>query len=352
MEINWLSYAYREVDGYGRFANRLIAALERAGHTIYPHFAECTNTPDWIQARWGIDWDRFTISCLPFYYLQKLPDKTRHWVITMTEGSELPNGWAGICNEVAPERVITPCEYNATSMRVAGIKAPIHVLAGGTDPEEFPVLPGQRSNRPCTFLALADRGARKGWVEVWDAFYRAFGSASDTPDVRLIIKSRPEGNEMLDVIAKADSLDPRITLLMADMDMREVYASVDCFAIPSRSEGWGMPQREAAMMGLPVLVQQYGGVDDGHTHEWAIVVGGGKLEKIPPAFTHIQGEWMRADIDELARAMRLCYDCPSVMAGRGQRAAQWLREHQTWDHSAAKLIALMEEYGTGRYPTD
>lgn len=126
--------------------------------------------------------------------------------------------------------------------------------------------------------------------------------------------------------------------------MRQVYAAADCFVIPSRSEGWGMPHREAAMMGLPVITQRYSGMDDGHTREWALVIPNGTLEPIPSTFEHIKGQWMRADIDKLAGAMHWCYDNPHAAARwHGAKGAAWLREFQTWDHTARALLNMIRE---------
>lgn len=341
MHLNWLAYQYRIFDGYGRFSAFLIQALRRQGVGVAHSYADAVNAPDWMCAEAGLDWGNLTISCLPPPFLTKAPG--RHWLITMTEGSALPPDWADAINESGVERVIVPCQHNAEAFAQGGVTAPIHVIAGGTDPDEFPLIV-DRPERPYTFLALADRGARKGWVEVWDAFYRAFGSPTDTPDVRLIIKSRPEGNEMLELIAKADNPDPRVTILMQDMDMREFYRMGDCFAIPSRSEGWGMPHREAAMMGLPVITQEYSGMDDGHTEEWAFVIDSGTLEPIPERFEHIAGEWLRADVDDLAFCMKECYTEPDGHAACGRESAQWLRDNQTWDHSAKALLDLIGEH--------
>lgn len=352
MEVNWLAYNYRTWDGYGRYSTRLIAALERLGVGIHPGMAEQVNAPDWMHARWGLDWSRLTISCLPPFYLQRAPVE-HHWLIAMTEGSELPEGWAEQINACGVERVFVPCELNAQTFRRGGVRAPVSVLPGGTDPDEFPLLNRDRRNyRPYVFLALADRGARKGWGEVYEAFYRAFGGkTTGQRDVLLIIKSRPEVNEVFSLIAKAQDPDPRLICIEQDYDsLADLYAMADVFVIPSRSEGWGMPHREAAMMGVPVITQRYSGMDDGHTDEWAIVVEGGKLERMPSNFTNIAGAWMRADVGKLAQMMRDCYEAPEAAAAFGREAAAWLRAHQTWDHAAARLIAEIETAGLGDAP--
>ena len=118
----------------------------------------------------------------------------------------------------------------------------------------------------------------------------------------------------------------------------------DCAAMPSRSEGWGLVPREAACTGLPVIVQRCSGIDDGHTDAWATVIDGGRMQEIPSHFDHIAGEWMIANIDELATAMRWHYEHREHSAFLGRSAALWLRENQTWAHASKALIDLITEY--------
>lgn len=350
MRLNWLAYNYRGFDGFGRYSTYVIQALERAGVEVHPHFEESIEAPRWMQERWGMAltgqaWDGLTISCLPPYFLRKAPG--RHWLLTMTEGSELPRGWGDIINKSGVERVIVPCQHNAETFRSGGVEAPIHVIPGGTDPDDFPLLQRERDpSHPYIFLTLADRGNRKGWTEAYQSFYSAFGGkTTGNQDVRLIIKCRPDGNDLVDLIRTATDADARIVYQVEDApNVADVYAQADCVVLPSRSEGWGMPHREAAMMGLPVITQAYSGMDDGHTHEWALVIEGGRMEPIPKQ-DHIAGEWRRVDVDELADMMRLLYDCPEMGERHGTLAAAWLRMNQSWDHASSRLIVLMQEHG-------
>lgn len=355
MRLNWLGYSYRPWDGYGRYSAYLIRALQRAGVDVTPHFAGAADAPGWMLDKWGVDRSAPVISCLPPYYLRKLSNLTAdawtgpHWLVTMTEGSECPNGWAETINKANIEHVIVPCEHNAEAFRRGGVECPVTVIHGGTDPDEFPLRTEPRTlDKPYTFLALADRGKRKGWSEVYDAFYMAFGGkTTGVQDVRLIVKYRPGGNSLIDMIRTANDLDPRIVWQGDDVaDIAQVYAQADCFVIPSRSEGWGMPHRECACMGIPVITQAYSGMDDGHTHEWAMVVENGCMEPIDNSKDgHIKGEWRVVDRQELATWMEECYLHPEVMSQLGMGSAAWLRANQTWTHSAANLLALLQREG-------
>ncbi len=346
LRINWVAFNYHHCDGYGRYSKHMIRALNRRGVDVRPYLTDQVRLDGWMQRMAGIDYSRLTITCTPPYMLCPLPGK--QWNLTMTEGTRLPDGWAPHINQCV-ERVITPCEQNREAFTSSGVTVPVSVSPGGTCPAEFPVVRRDytdRWGRPYTFLALGDRGARKGWVEVYQAFYQVFGTPADTPDVRLIIKTRPGANSLIDIIRGAKGRDPRVDFMCADVDnMADVFAFADVFAVPSRSEGWGMPHREAAMMGLPVITTRYSGLDDGHTEQWSIPVETYKMEAIPTNNTmNVAGKWAKADIGELAGYMRWCYDNPEAAAEKGRQAAQWLREHQTWDHAADALIALIEEH--------
>lgn len=104
------------------------------------------------------------------------------------------------------------------------------------------------------------------------------------------------------------------------------------------------------MMGLPVITQAYSGLDDGHTHEWALVVKGGRMARISNSETVSRGPWRVVDIDELAQWMRRCYERPYLAQRFGERAAQWLRRHQTWDHAASALIDLIRQVDSVEAP--
>jgi hypothetical protein len=354
MQLNWLAYTYNRYDGYGRYSEYMIAALQRAGVSLTPHFIYAAEARPARAAAWGIDWSRPTISCLPPFHLRKLPvGAGPHWLLTMTEGSECPDGWAQIINESGVERVIVPCAHNAAVFKRGGVNVPISVIPGGTDPDEFALLERQPdTSKPYTFLALADRGARKGWDDVYEAFYHAFGGKeTGIIDVRLVIKCLPNGNDLItDHLMHIPDLDKRLRFDTCNYEnMADLYAQVDCFVIPSRSEGWGLPHREAATMGLPVITQAYGGLDDGHTDEWAIVVEGGHMEPMPlDKRGHVKGVWRVCDREELATIMWHCYASPEWASAKGQQAAGWLRAHQTWAHSAQALLQLLQSEGVLR----
>lgn len=330
MRINYLGY-YHDYDGYGRFNSRMVKALRKAGVTVNWLSRDDVFLPDWMLKEREIDWSNLTISCMPGISAEKVPG--RHWYITMLESNIMDHEWlTRLCSKDI-ERLFVPCQENRITFENAGVNIPIDIFRGGTDPEEFPVLPRKTESRPYTFLALTDRGTRKGWCETWEAFYKAFGGkTTGEMDVRLILKYLPSASmaPTMEAMQSAVGADKRIVYLKETAKwMKDVYAQADCVVLPSYFEGWGMPHREAAMMGLPVITQDYSGMDDGFTDKWALVVEGEMLEL---------GWWKIPKVDSIAERMRWCFDNPEAARDFGLSASSWLKKNQTWDHAAANLI--------------
>lgn len=335
MQCNWVNYRYLTVDGYGLYGLNCVKALLRNGVDVTPWQIDTLKWPTWLQIQGGFNPSLLTIELMPAYETRKTGG--RIWNYTMWEATTVENRWFPPIRRNV-DRLLVPHEFlvdtfpsNVTNY------CPVHVVHGGTCPTSFPVAAASpyESGRPYTFLALGDRGNRKGWDAVWRCFNNAFGNS---PDVRLIIKTREGGLSYM-----ASSLwDNRVTFYREDVDtMLDVYALADCFVFPSRGEGWGMPPREFAMTGKPAIVTRWSGLEAGIDH-WAI-----PLDKITMAPSTLPGggEWAMTDDDELTEKMRGCFEHPDEARKKGLEAAQWLRANQTWDHTAKALIALMEQYG-------
>ncbi len=95
------------------------------------------------------------------------------------------------------------------------------------------------------------------------------------------------------------------------------------------------------MMGLTALVTPYSGNAVG-VEEAAIPLRNYKLVESMLDYSH--GQWAQPDQDEVAEKMRWCYEHQAEARQKGLQAAAWLRENQTWDHSAKALLKLLEAH--------
>lgn len=335
MKINWVGHRFIKEDGYGRFGIHMIRALTRLGVNVHPLTATTLyDLPADILQMTGVDFSNRSIFLMAPIAIKDAPPPNS-FIWTMHEDSRLPSEWAVKINQF--ERCIVPCEHNAEVFRAGGVTIPIDVVHGGTSPEEFPVRETVE-DRPYTYICLADRGSRKGWETVWGAWYEAFPQT--VTDVRLIIKARPE--MVPEWFREANLPDKRIERWYDNVpDMKQVFNRADCVVYPARGDGWGMWWREAAMMGLPALVTPYSGNAVG-AHEAAITLE--KYTMVESMLDYSQGEWAMADQHEVAEKMRWCYEHQAEAREKGRSAAAWLRQNQTWDHSAKALLKLIEAH--------
>ncbi len=334
MKINWVGYRFLKEDGYGRYGIHLIRALLRQGVEIVPIQAQTLyDMPPDVLALTGIDVSRRSVWLLPPVAIKHAPPPNS-WIYTMHEDSKLPDGWAETINQF--ERCIVPCEHNATIFAECGVTIPIDIVYGGTEPAEFPIRE-RVGDRPYTFVCLADRHIRKGWDTVWEAWYRAF--PEHLTDVRLIIKGRPE--MVPEWFRDIELPDKRIIRNYDNVaDMKQVFGDADCIVYPARGDGWGMWWREGAMMGLPALVTPYSGNAVGVEHA-AISL---PTYQMVESMLDTGGQWAQPSVDEVAEKMRWCYENQHAARVKGMQAAMWLRQNQTWDHSAQALVKLLEAH--------
>lgn len=332
VKLNFLAYTFDNRDGYGRHARLLMRGLYRRGVDVTPLSSDMLDWDSWMLRLTSVDFSRLTIGIMSASAFRGLPG--RQWGISMFESTKLPDDYKdAIVNHL--ERLIVPCEWNAEVFRANGIPAriPIHVVGEGIDPHEFPYVERRSGHRPFTFLALGDRGMRKGDDLVWTAFFRAFDVKKD--DVRLVLKARAGNHLGMDL-----TRNPKwLSLWREDVaSMSDVYHAADCFVFPTRGEGWGLPAREAAATGMPVIATRFGGtaVD---IDRWGI-----PIEQYAMVPATIGGEWAEPNLDELIEKMRWVYEHQDEALAVGRNASAWLHANQTWEHAADDLIALMEQW--------
>lgn len=307
-------------DGYGYGTRKLGQALHRLtdGEVATvdlraqmqfdrPVVAVCV--PDWLE---GIAAPRLIAHC-------------------MFEATGLPLHWAPALNRYT-DAVLVPCAQNVSVFRNNGVNPPIYVVPWGIDPEDYPYTERVHRDAPYTFLWNGTGDRRKGW----DVAYRAFRAAfEDRRDVKLVLHFRqfPKG------ISGCE--DPNVEVvagIQTRAELRTMLADADCYVFPSRGEGWGLPPREAAATGLPVLVTNWGGLAEGIEH-YALPL---PVARTSPAdfgfWTDPLGVWAEPDFDALVTWMRWCAANREVAAAFGRRASAWLQTYQTWDQSAQALL--------------
>jgi glycosyltransferase involved in cell wall biosynthesis len=203
-------------------------------------------------------------------------------------------------------------------------------------------LPGDRF----MFCYVADMGsvpARKNPIAFLRAYLTAF--APEDGAACLLKLHYPEADsgpmQTLSQLAKGREDVVLMTRSLDNASMDRLFASIDCYVSPHRSEGVGLTIIEAMLAGKPVIATRYGGVQDfvnGDTAlspEHRLIQVGSDAEPYPATAV-----WADPLEDSIAACMKDVFTDLAGAARRGQAA----RAHaETLFGNVATAAALSQE---------
>jgi glycosyltransferase involved in cell wall biosynthesis len=247
--------------------------------------------------------------------------------------------------------VWVPSKFNVETFRNSGVRVPIKVMPLGIDPAYFsPAIKGKKIPNIFTFLSVFEWGDRKAP----DILLRAFSDEfrSDEP-VRLLCKVN-NFDPGVSVDAEIEKLGLRSNggriliahnQILQQYELGALYRSADCFVLPTRGEGWGMPILEAMACGLPVIATNWSSQVDfmnkGNSYPL-------EVEKLIPAVAkcpYYKGfEWANPSYEHLRVLMRQVFENQEAAATLGQKASVEAHQNWSWDASARKMLATLSEH--------
>lgn len=268
---------------------------------------------------------------------------------TMLEVSGLPQEWVDGCNLM--DEVWVPASFNVDTFRDSGVRVPIEVMPLGIDVDYFhPGIRGFRPSSRFTFLSVFEWGERKGA----ELLLRAFATEFDKTDDVLLMLSIYNRDPGVDVYHEVEKLGlppgpPIIAMVnpeFAGYQMGSVYRSADCFVLPTRGEGWGMPVLEAMACGLPTIATGWSGpadfLHDGVGYPLQVKRMVEAKAKCP---WYAGFDWAEPDIDHLRFLMREVYENPERAREKGRAAAAEVASKYTIEHAADRVKQRILELG-------
>lgn len=176
------------------------------------------------------------------------------------------------------------------------------------------------------FVSVFNWSYRKGPDALIRAYCRAFSGNDDVSLILLCRHKRASGpaagvrNEVEDQIKISGNSNPpsifRITKELDENGISSLYRSCDCFVLPSRGEGYGLPYLEASLCGIPVIGTDVSAIKDILNEENSCLVPIDRLSPVPNGVTgcyfwdnHIMAD-LTSDsfINSLADRMRELYE--------------------------------------------
>ncbi len=310
--------------GYGRLSLGIAKGLQQAGIELclYPDASAPT-----------------LIIGLPNHFDADYIQHTRRFAYTLIESNKPQPELVAALNQHC-EMALVPCPPLAQIYRDNGVTIPIEVIAPGVDLflPNTPIQPKEKI-APFTFLTYSYSDNRKGADIVVKAFQKLYGNH---PDFRLIIKAR-DGYGITTWLSQLNQ--PNIELVIgqqSEHDWQKLLQQAQCFVLASRAEGWGMPPREATLLGVPTIATQWLGLWD--IDQWGIPLAVKHLSNADFRFNPFNAEdaaWAEPDEDDLAEKMQWVvanYATAKTIALRGR---EYLLAHFTWEKMGQRLKKLL-----------
>jgi glycosyltransferase involved in cell wall biosynthesis len=344
-EAVWHSVMHRPL-GYALHSRKMMLALHNAGVRVsYRNaYAEVDAPPDHslladlMLRKPGPDATHIAYSQADAF--PRIEGKRRvGW--TMLEVTGLPADWAAGCNTM--DEVWVPAPFNVETFRNSGVTVPIQVMPLGVDVDYY--HPGIRSFRPSssfTFLSIFEWGERKAPEVLLRAYAEEFKPSDDVLLLVSVFNKDPTIN-VEEEIAKLQ-LPPSAPMAVlinpefADYQMGALYRSADCFVLPTRGEGFGMPVLEAMACGLPTIATNWSGpasfLNEGNGYPLDVRA----MVRAEARCPYYEGfDWAEPDADHLRALMRHVYDHPDEARAKGAAAAADVMARHTWEHTAQRV---------------
>lgn len=373
MQLVWKA-GFFEITGYGTAARGYILSLDRMGVNLRV-IVDGRGNPGKIPA--GARDRILRLAGKPaeklsgsVFIRQSIPDRFEKMGffsmgVTAWEAGRIHRLWRDWCN--AMDAVGVPSRMNVEAFTRSGVNKPVELLRYGVD--RVFTEPGRNRDPfagmkvpPFKFLSVLDWIYRKGYDLLVRAFWEEF-SARD--GVCLVIKTgygRPRRglresifNEMKGL---KESCGPRrgpapiyfFTGEAPPERMVDLYRACQCFVLPSRGEGAGLPFLEAGSLGMPVISTGWGGQTDllNHANSFPVEY---RLVPVPahgacPYYQPDQ-EWAQPSVADLRKKMRWVLENYDLSLDRGRELRKLVLSRYTWDKAALDVVGAVRRL-TGR----
>lgn len=352
VDLAWHSVLHQPL-GYAVQSRKLMESLHFAGVKVsfrnaYGNREEATESPlleDLVRRPLRADGTQVAFCQADAFGRVRGEGPRAGW--TMLEVTGLPQSWVDGCNSM--DEVWVPASFNVETFASSGVRVPVRVMPLGVDTDYFnPQIRGFRPSPRLTFLSVFEWGERKAP----EVLLRAWADEFKPTDDVLLLLSVFNRDPQVDVEAEVARLrlpDSAPIVLMvnpefAGYQMGALYRSADCFVLPTRGEGWGMPVLEAMACGLPAIATDWGGPADFLHEDVGYPLAVRSLVDAEARCPYYEGfQWADPDPDHLRALMRQVVDDPAEAARRGAAAATEVASKYSWRAAATRVKSRLLE---------
>lgn len=367
ISVKWNS-PLTDGSGYAEAARNYVAALHTAGVDV----SAKSITFDGFKSDYGRA-GRFAEAALvrevsyavnicfvPPEYFHELMDPKRYNIgIFDWETDFLPLEWIPKCN--AMDEIWVPAHWTADIVRRSGVVKPVYVFGHCASPDDYkdalPLIFHELPADLYKFYSIFQWTERKNPKGLLRAYLKEF---TGKDPVVLILKTYGSDyseseqsaviSEIKQVKAEVGADDPPKVMVILDMltkeEMLGLHKMADCFILPHRAEGWGLPHFEACMMGKPVITTNYSAnlefTKPEHSYligyEMTAVSGMGRVHWYKPGMV-----WADPREADCRWCMRHVFSNRDEARLKGLAAQAFVRKNFTWAVVGNKMKTRLTE---------
>lgn len=261
-------------------------------------------------------------------------------IYTMFESTKLPDDWRDYLQ--AADLIIVPSKFCQQVFKEFGFDAEVVPLGYDQNIYNYFDRPiPVETNQDFVFLHYNAFNIRKGFVELWEAFNKAF--RKDEP-VKLLLKTTLKQIPL--PITKSQY--PNVIIeqgMFEEGDMINLMRKSHCFVYPARGEGFGLTPLETMATGLPVILPNATGMTEYFNADCMYEA---KVREWGPAvykrYRNMDvGKMAYCDVNDLAQKMRWVYEHQKEAKEKGRQAAEYVKQ---WNYTktAEKLKTIIDKY--------
>lgn len=251
---------------------------------------------------------------------------------TMLETTGLPRSWVDACN--AMDEIWVPTPFNVWSFKKSGVFKPIRQIPLGINTHYFNPDIHSHPLSDYTFLSIFEWGERKAPEVLIKTFNNAFRAEEAVVLICKYLNSDP--NVRPKKIIDDLDLDPKGGRVLFSENAQvpyhqtaQLYCSVDCFVLPTRGEGWGLPILEAMACGLPVIASCWSGPQYFMTDSTSYPLQVSLTPAMARCAYYDGFQWAEPDADHLHRLLRHVFENKEEARRKGNNARQSVQKY--WD---------------------
>ena len=358
--------------GYAEFSRNFIAAIYKSGlanicvepisyESARSNYGEAGRICERL-VKAKIDYQFKIINILPDNLKKKREAGKTNISFTMFETNRIPTVWVDAINKYS-EACFVPCSWNKEVFESSGVIRPVKVVPPGLDTKRYqkmdklkPISLDIPEDAFC-FYSIFQWTERKNGVGLLKAYWSAF---DEVEDVYLVLKtyrhstSPQEQARLKEQIARVKASlrlkrPPKIVFVggfLSKDEITGIHKRGDCFVLPHRAEGWGLPHIEAMAVGNPVITTGFSGNMDFMNKQNSYLLD---YQMTPvcnmPWIPHYEAsmEWAEPDLSQLKKYMRRVYENRKEAKRIGKKGQSYVLSNFSWETSARRFVTACEE---------